>query len=151
MSHCVARFPAGAASRRRTRPPPRLGRYPGSRRHRLAFPRAKRSGTAPAAGHRGRAGASRVRLASDRLRCDRLPLRGQRRLARPWRTSRPASRLTAREAREHRGGASLGARAPQRQGAARRRRTKRRAASRPRDRHQRTTRIFRGEKRGCYV
>ncbi|CAG9272854.1 hypothetical protein BCEP4_740030 [Burkholderia cepacia] len=39
----------------------------------------------------------------------RLPLRGQRRLAASWRSPRPASRLTARCTREHRGGASLGA------------------------------------------
>jgi|GEM_PF-2269734 len=43
------------------------------------------------------------------VRRGRLPLRGQRRLAISMRSTRPASRLTARHAREHRGGASLGA------------------------------------------
>lgn len=61
-------LPRRPASRRRTRPSPRLGRYPGWRRHRLAFPRAMRSGTAPAAGRSGRADASRVRLASGPMR-----------------------------------------------------------------------------------
>lgn len=43
------------------------------------------------------------------MRRGRLPLRGQRRLANSGRSTRPASRLTARRTREHRGGASLGA------------------------------------------
>lgn len=43
------------------------------------------------------------------VRRGRLPLRGQRRLAISMRSARPASRLTARRTREHRGGASLGA------------------------------------------
>ena len=43
------------------------------------------------------------------MRRGRLPLRGQRRLASSGRSARPASRLTARRTREHRGGASLGA------------------------------------------
>lgn len=43
------------------------------------------------------------------MRRGRLPLRGQRRLAISGRSARPASRLTARRTREHRGRASLGA------------------------------------------
>ncbi|MDW9241561.1 hypothetical protein C7S16_2569 [Burkholderia thailandensis] len=42
-------------------------------------------------------------------------------------------------------------RATQRQGAAPTQRKKRRTAYRQGDRHQRTTKIFHGEKRGCYV
>lgn len=64
----------------------------------------------------------------------RLPLRGQRRLATSWRSPRPASRLTARMTREHRGGASLGA------GCA----SVKERAGRTRDTH------IRGKKQGCY-
>jgi len=80
---------------------PRLGRYPGWRRSGSPSRAMTRSGPRPPA--------TCTRNAPEPAcvtRRGRLPLRGQRRLARSW-SPHPASRLTARPAREHRGGASL--------------------------------------------